>query len=240
MEFILAIEDAYGDKLTEDLRINASIQLPAGARKPAQSTTVPTLPDADASWEAWETESAKKPKKSTMPKVPDLSKLPKSVIIGGVAVVVLVLAVLLLGGSGDGGGGGSVRSADLGEPRVVRGEGEPATIYYNASVLMVTNASEESTVDMRSFQIDGGAFAANISVSAQRLAPGECVVIASAADRVNIPNDWSCDYQRNLVIIPENDIFWREDFEVRQAGVRLAECEADQSTCQITIPPIED
>lgn len=236
-EFILAIQDAYGDKLTEDLRINASIQLPAGARKIAPSKTVPTIPDMDDSWDTWETESAKKPRKPMQ--VPKVSK--PMMIAGGVGLVVVILAMMVLGGGGGGnGGGGSSRSVNLGEPRVVRGEGEPATIYHTASVLAIRNDSEEAIVDMRAFQIEGGAFSANISVSSQRLAPGECVVVASAADRVEIPREWSCTRERNRVIIPENDIFWREEFEVKQAGVKLADCDISSGSCQITIPPVDD
>ncbi|PJF21526.1 MAG: hypothetical protein CUN56_10620 [Phototrophicales bacterium] len=235
-EFILAIEDAYGDQLTEDLRINASIQLPAGARRSKPSATIPTLPDVDSSWETWETESAKQ---GALPKLPQLKQLPKPLIFGVVGLIVIVLAIMLLGGGGNSSGGGT-RQVDLGEPRVVRGEGEPATIYYNASTLVIRNASEEAAVDMRAFELNNGAFSANISVSSQQLAPGECVVIASAADRVNVPNDWNCARQRNVVIIPENKVFWRDGVEAKQAGVRLAECEADQSSCQITIPPVQD
>jgi serine/threonine protein kinase len=223
-EFILAIEDAYGD------------QVKAAVAKMSKPSTMPP--------------PTRTPSPGQMPKIgatkADSGQTNNQmmwVVAGVLAIVALGLLILVLASGGDNTEANGDSTIQI--PAAVSFEyehGAPQTVpvNYNAQAFALRNTAEVpvSLVDVSFGGISGGV------VNASRLNVGECLVFVTADQRVELPDDWGCDDVRNQVVLWEDDNFWQGTtgtFAVEPAEGDPISCDLaadDATTCDITLPEI--
>ncbi|TVR24553.1 MAG: serine/threonine protein kinase [Anaerolineaceae bacterium] len=177
------------------------------------------------------------------------SSLPLLALVG-VVLAVLVAAVALMTGGDD--PAGLVPSGAGIVPIVAPvelGAAQSAQIRYNREALALYNPADVA-LSVHQLQITRGGvlgFDGTAQVNAQRLLPGECVVVQTAESRVALPSEWECGRVRNLILRYGDGLFWRGedgDFRVNLPDGATVDCpltdaDGDGVTCDITLPAID-
>lgn len=190
------------------------VPAPTPSPNPIQSA----MPKADASQVVISPDSLhKKPKAKPTIQFPKLP-VPMPIVagVGGVMVVIILLAIILSSG-----GGGNINA----------GPGEPIQAYYTRDILVLRNASQ-AVLDMTTVNVGD----ININaISNKTLPPNECIVIrynrASSSDEsARVQRAWGCSNTSREILVPDNLLIWRSNFQVKAGGTAVANCDGTTET----------
>lgn len=196
----------------------SGIGMPAPTPSPSSNLIQSAMPKTDAPPVVISPDSLhKKPKaKPTI----NLAKLPVPMPLvaglGGMVVVIILLVIILAGG-----GGGNINE----------GPGEPIRAYYTRDILVLRNASQLD-LDMTTLNVG------NININAisnKTLPPNECIVIkynraSSNDDSARVQRAWGCGNTSREILVPENLLIWRSNFQVKAGGAAVANCDGTTET----------
>ncbi len=249
-QFIEAVADAYGQKVVGIAggRMKQTGKLPPEPRSPKQTASAPTSVPPIAP------PAKKSPKSADAPgQANTLKKSSLSIRIIGtalVAVLALVGAFLALSGGGESGltsAGGSI------SPQVIPvslGGQQPLQAFYNREAFAIRNTGDVpvSVHQLRATRGNATGFDGTAMVNAQRLDPGECVVVQTVEIRVSLPNDWGCTSVRNVILRYGDGLFWQGEsgtFRLNPPGAGAVDCPlTDEAgaglTCDFTLPEIRN